>query len=113
MGSIISFVLSPFSTCFVYIQQERGIFHEDFDFDEERRFSSVLRGVDDGRYEESEDMMLDDHNNETFGVSSGSVINHSLPDRGKSNDGAQASSNFSSVVIPWTFIIIIFFYRMF
>ncbi|RWR95918.1 polyadenylate-binding protein-interacting protein 3-like protein [Cinnamomum micranthum f. kanehirae] len=80
----------------LHLSEERGIFHEDFDFNEESRFSSVFRGVDDGRYEESEDMMLDEHNTETFGVSSGSVINQSFPDRGKSNDGAQASSSCSS-----------------
>eukprot|EP00268_Persea_americana_P028659 TRINITY_DN277_c0_g1_i2.p1 TRINITY_DN277_c0_g1~~TRINITY_DN277_c0_g1_i2.p1 ORF type:complete len:636 (-),score=152.69 TRINITY_DN277_c0_g1_i2:323-2230(-) len=80
----------------LHLAEERGIFQEDFDFDEESRFSSVFRGVDDGRYEENEDMRLDEHNNETFGVSSGSVINQSFPDRAKSNDGAQVSSSCSS-----------------
>lgn len=108
-SSITSSVLSTFSMCFFFIQQERGIFHEDFDFDEESRFSSVFRGVDDGRYEENEDMRLDEHNNETFGVSSGSVINQSFPDRGKSNDGAQVSSSCSSAVITWAFIFLFLF----
>lgn len=83
----------------LHLAEERGIFHEDFDLDEESRFSSVFRGVDDGRYEESEDLILDERNNETFGVSSSSITNQSFSDvtRGKSSDEAQASSSCSSM----------------
>ncbi|XP_077216066.1 polyadenylate-binding protein-interacting protein 4-like isoform X2 [Tasmannia lanceolata] len=84
----------------LHLAEERGIpFHEDFDLDEESRFSSVFRGVDDGIYDENEEMMLDVGNSETFGGSSGSVINKPFSDitRGNSNDGGQTSSSCSSL----------------
>ncbi|XP_043721584.1 polyadenylate-binding protein-interacting protein 4-like isoform X2 [Telopea speciosissima] len=79
----------------LHLAEERGFcFHEDFDIDEETRFSSVFRGVDDSGYEESEDTTLDSRNTETFGGSSGTVISRSFSDvaRGRT-DGAQASSS--------------------
>ncbi|KAL6000698.1 Polyadenylate-binding protein-interacting protein 3 [Asimina triloba] len=84
----------------VHLAEERGInFSDDFDLDEESRFSSVFRGVDDGRYEENEDTRLNDCNSETFGGSSLAVSGWSYSDvtSGKSNDGAQASSSCSSM----------------
>ncbi|XP_058108537.1 polyadenylate-binding protein-interacting protein 3-like isoform X2 [Magnolia sinica] len=81
----------------IHLAEERGIhFNDD---DEESRFSSVFRGVDDGRYEENEDMVLNDRNSETFGDSSASVTSRSFSDvaRGKNNDGTQPSSSCSSV----------------
>ncbi|XP_042510204.1 polyadenylate-binding protein-interacting protein 4-like isoform X2 [Macadamia integrifolia] len=78
----------------LHLAEERGFcFHEDFDIDEETRFSSVFRGVDDSGYEESEDTTLDSRNTETFGGSSGTAISISFSDvaRGRT-DGAQASS---------------------
>ncbi|XWS20097.1 hypothetical protein CRYUN_Cryun31cG0071800 [Craigia yunnanensis] len=60
----------------LHLAEERGFdLHDNFDIDEEMRFSSVSRGrgVDDSGYEEEEDIMLDSHNIETFGDSSGSV----------------------------------------
>ncbi|XP_010273958.1 PREDICTED: polyadenylate-binding protein-interacting protein 4-like isoform X2 [Nelumbo nucifera] len=80
----------------LHLAEERGLnFHDDYD--EEARFSSVLRGVDDSGYEESEDSALDSHNSDTFGASSGSVISRSFSDvvRGKTNDGTHASSSSS------------------
>ncbi|KAJ4958829.1 hypothetical protein NE237_025940 [Protea cynaroides] len=84
----------------LHLAEERGFrFHEDFDIDEETRFSSVFRGVGNSGYEESEDTMLDSQNTEAFGGSFGTVISRSFSDvaRGKSNDGAQASSSSSSM----------------
>lgn len=84
----------------LHLAEERGMkFHEDFDIDEETRFSSVYRGKadDDSGYEEHEDILLDSHNTETFGSLPGSAIKRStnLP-IGKSNDGARMSSSSSS-----------------
>ncbi|KAF8401054.1 hypothetical protein HHK36_014357 [Tetracentron sinense] len=84
----------------LHLAEERGLhIHENFDIDEETRFSSVFRGVDDSGYEVNEDRMLDSRNTETFGDSSGSIISRSLSDmvRGKSNDGLQVSSSSSSL----------------
>lgn len=75
--------------------------HEDFDIDEETRFSSVYRGnvVGDSGYEGHEDM-LDSCNMETFGASD------SVPKRstdlaiGKSNTGMRTTSSSSSKVVP-------------
>ena len=74
-------------------QQERGNhFHEDFDIDEETKFSSVYRGkeVDDSGYGDIEDILSDSHNTETFGSLSIE----------KNNDGARLSSSFCSKVVP-------------
>lgn len=83
--------------------QERGIhLHENFDIDEETRFSSVYRGeVDDSGYDEDEDILLDARNTDTFGDSSGSSRKGSLEwTGGKINNGAQVPSSSSSVVFP-------------
>ncbi|TYI59770.1 hypothetical protein E1A91_D10G060500v1 [Gossypium mustelinum] len=59
----------------LHLAEKRGFdLHDNFDIDEEMRFSSVLRGrgFDDSGYEEEEDIMLDSHNIETFGDSSDS-----------------------------------------
>ncbi|KAH1048243.1 hypothetical protein J1N35_039027 [Gossypium stocksii] len=59
----------------LHLAEERGFdLHDNFDIDEETRFSSVLRGrgFDDSGYEEEEDIMLDSHNIETFVDSSDS-----------------------------------------
>lgn len=86
-----------------FSQQERGLHHDDFDIDEETRFSSVYRGkgVDDSGYDENEDKPLDSHNSETFGDMSGSVIKRpGETSGGKGNNGAQTWSNLSSMVSP-------------
>ncbi|KAL4369341.1 hypothetical protein GQ457_05G035320 [Hibiscus cannabinus] len=60
----------------LHLAEERGFdLHDNFDIDEETRYSSVYRdrGVDDSGYEEEEDIMLDSHNIETFGDSSDSL----------------------------------------
>lgn len=83
--------------------EERGPgFNEDFDIDEETRFSSVFRGINDNGYEENEDTLLDSHNTETFGGSSRSSISRSFSDmaRRKNDDGTHASSSFSSLDEP-------------
>lgn len=80
--------------------EERGIhLHENFDIDEETRFSSVYRGeVDDSGYDEDEDILLDARNTDTFGDSSGSSRKGSLEwTGGKINNGAQVPSSSSSV----------------
>ncbi|XP_042484590.1 polyadenylate-binding protein-interacting protein 4-like isoform X2 [Macadamia integrifolia] len=80
----------------LHLAEERGFcFHEDFDIDEETRFSSVFRGANDSGYEESEDMTFDLRNTEGFGGSSGTVISRSFSDlgRGKSDDGPLVSSS--------------------
>ncbi|KAI7728328.1 hypothetical protein M8C21_001806 [Ambrosia artemisiifolia] len=56
---------------------ERGIhFHDKFDLDEETKYSSVFRGVDDSGYDEDEDI-LDSQNSQTFGDASDSLPNKS------------------------------------
>ncbi|KAI3789820.1 hypothetical protein L2E82_02624 [Cichorium intybus] len=58
----------------LHLAEERGIrLNNKFDLDEETKYSSVHRGVDDSGYDENEDV-LDSHNNETFGDVSDSVI---------------------------------------
>ncbi|CAI0461899.1 unnamed protein product [Linum tenue] len=69
------------------------VIDEDFDGDEEVRFSSVIRGrgLDDSGYDEDEDILLDKRNTETFGdvpASSGAKTDHLH--RGTSNDSAGA-----------------------
>lgn len=84
--------------------QERGLhLGENFDIDEETRFSSVYRGklADDSSYEEEEDVMLDPRNNETFGDSSTPAGNTSIDrTKGKNNDVTQVSSSSSAMVLP-------------
>lgn len=79
--------------------------HEDFDIDEETRFSSVYRGkgVDDSEYEKHEDMLLDSCNTETFGGSDSATKSSIDLTIGKSNDGARTSSSSSSKVVPHYF----------
>ncbi|KAK9281572.1 hypothetical protein L1049_004475 [Liquidambar formosana] len=84
----------------LHLAEERGILlYDSLDFDEETRFSSVLRGVNDTGYEESDDIMLDSHNIETFGGSSVSSISRISTDLtyGKTNDGPHVSSSSSSL----------------
>ncbi|XVE51889.1 hypothetical protein DITRI_Ditri02bG0077200 [Diplodiscus trichospermus] len=60
----------------LHLAEERGFdLHDNFDIDEEMRFSSVYRGrgVDDSGYEEEEDDIVDSNNIETLGDSPGSV----------------------------------------
>lgn len=74
---------------------------ENFDIDEETRFSSVYRGrgVDDSGCDEIEDIMLNSHNSETFGDTSATSIMKSADlTHGKSIDGARVLSNSSLVV---------------
>ncbi|PIA27735.1 hypothetical protein AQUCO_07600117v1 [Aquilegia coerulea] len=84
----------------LHMKEERGFdFNEDFDIDEETRFSSVFRGISDNGYEENEEIVLDSHNTDTFGGPSESVISRSFSDvaRRKNEDGTHASSSFSSL----------------
>ncbi|CAI0461900.1 unnamed protein product [Linum tenue] len=89
----------------LHLAEERGInLGEDFDGDEEVRFSSVIRGrgLDDSGYDEDEDILLDKRNTETFGdvpASSGAKTDHLH--RGTSNDSAGALLT-SSVEMPPT-----------
>ncbi|CAI8592174.1 unnamed protein product [Vicia faba] len=75
----------------LHLAEERGLhFDEDFDIDEETRFSSVDRGkhVDD-TYEENEDILIDSHNSETFCGKFGSIDERSGEIyHGEGNDGA-------------------------
>lgn len=83
--------------------------------DEETRFSSVHRGkiVDESGYEENEEVLVDSHNNETFGDSSTSASNSSTDwNKGKSNDVARVSSSSSAVVCPSLQISLYFMFRI-
>ncbi|KAH1038018.1 hypothetical protein J1N35_039761 [Gossypium stocksii] len=76
----------------LHLAEERGVdLHDDFDIDEEMRYSSVYRGrgVDDSGYEEDEDILLDSHNIETFGDSYDSFS--------RSTDGVRMPSSSSLV----------------
>ncbi|KAK9060523.1 hypothetical protein SSX86_021227 [Deinandra increscens subsp. villosa] len=60
----------------LHLAEERGIhFHDKFDLDEETKYSSVSRAVDDSGYDENEDI-LDSQNDETFGAVSDSILNN-------------------------------------
>jgi hypothetical protein len=86
----------------IFSQQERGLYPDDFEVDEETRYSSVYRGkgIDD-EYDENEDNLLDSQNSETFGDISDSVIKRpGKVSGGKGKNGAQTWSNFSFMVFP-------------
>ncbi|XVE88654.1 hypothetical protein DITRI_Ditri19aG0086800 [Diplodiscus trichospermus] len=81
----------------LHLAEERGIDHDNFDIDEEMRFSSVYRGrgVDDSGYEE-EDIMLDSHNSDTFGDPSDSLSRRPADLTNlQSSDGVQMPSSSS------------------
>ncbi|XP_058194541.1 polyadenylate-binding protein-interacting protein 4-like isoform X3 [Rhododendron vialii] len=83
----------------LHLAEERGIqLHGSLDIDEETRFSSVLRGVDDSGYDENEDVWLKSCD-ETFGSAPGSVVCRSFADlaSGKNNEGAQVSYGSASM----------------
>ncbi|CAN6483797.1 unnamed protein product [Victoria cruziana] len=88
----------------IHLAEERGVnFPEGFELDEESRFSSVYRVVDDGVYEENDGALLDACI-ETFGPSSKSNNESFVCERGnstpcftKSDDVTQASSGPNSV----------------
>ncbi|KAI3759779.1 hypothetical protein L6452_07831 [Arctium lappa] len=83
----------------LHLAEERGIhFHNSFDLDEETKYSSVFRDVDDSGYDENEDIW-DSENIETFGNVSDSVMN-TLTDlkSGKSGGSHLPSSSFLSLV---------------
>ncbi|KZV33681.1 ataxin-2 [Dorcoceras hygrometricum] len=81
----------------LHLAEERGIqLEETFDVDEETRFSSVYRVVDDGGYDEIEDI-LDSQNDETLGVVSGSIFGkpHTNMSFLETNERAEISSGSS------------------
>ncbi|KAK1375926.1 LsmAD domain-containing protein [Heracleum sosnowskyi] len=83
----------------LHLAEERGIqLPHHIELDEETRFSSVFRGVDDSGYDEKENL-LDSRNIETFGGVSDSFIGKSFTSfkSGKSNDGAEMPSSSSSM----------------
>lgn len=78
----------------LHLAEERGLqLHEDYEMDEEARFSSVFRRVDDSGFDEKENL-LDFRNSETFGDVPGFVVGKSFPDfpSGRSIDAAQLLS---------------------
>ncbi|XP_014500982.1 polyadenylate-binding protein-interacting protein 3 [Vigna radiata var. radiata] len=81
----------------LHLAEERGFhLHEDFDIDEETRFSSVYRGkrADDSGFDE--DVLFDTHSSDTFGGVFGSVVKRSGEiSGGKGNDGARTLANSS------------------
>ncbi|CAL5200045.1 unnamed protein product [Lathyrus oleraceus] len=87
----------------LHLAEERGLhFDEDFDIDEETRFSSVYRGkhVDD-TYEENEGILMDSHNSETFSGIFGSVDERRGGiNCGEGNDGAHTLATFSPMDHP-------------
>ncbi|CAN1168771.1 Polyadenylate-binding protein-interacting protein 4 [Linum perenne] len=83
----------------LHLAEERGInVGDDFDIDEETRFSSVYRGrgVDDSGYDEDEDILLDKQNTETFGDVSAPFTAKTDLTRAKSNDTAGVLSSSSA-----------------
>ncbi|KAK2425135.1 polyadenylate-binding protein-interacting protein [Trifolium repens] len=87
----------------LHLAEERGLhLDEDFDIDEETRFSSVYRGehVDD-TYEEDEDILFDSHNSETFCGIFGSVDErYGEIIGGEGNGGAHTLANSSFMDHP-------------
>ncbi|CAA0816174.1 Polyadenylate-binding protein-interacting protein 4 [Striga hermonthica] len=81
----------------LHLAEERGIQLENLEIDEETRFSSVRRKVDDSGYDEIENILLDSRNDETFGDASSAVVGKPLIDTimGKTKDGTQTSSRSS------------------
>ncbi|GMJ14227.1 CTC-interacting domain 4 [Hibiscus trionum] len=83
----------------LHLAEERGFdLHDNFEIDEETRYSSVYRdrGVDDSGYEEEEDSMFDSHNIDTFGDSSDSLSRGPADLTSfQSSDGARMSSSTS------------------
>ncbi|KAK4269111.1 hypothetical protein QN277_022311 [Acacia crassicarpa] len=86
--------------------EERGLhLHEDFDIDEETRFSSVCRvkGADDSGHDEKEDVPIDSRNSETFGGTFASVIKKSCDlASGEGNEVAPLSSDSSIMDLPYS-----------
>ncbi|CAK8535957.1 unnamed protein product [Lathyrus sativus] len=86
----------------LHLAEERGLhFDEDFDIDEETRFSSVYRGKHDDTYEENEDILMDSHNSETFcGIFC--LVNERSGEvnRGEGNDGAHTLATSSPMDHP-------------
>ncbi|CAI9114387.1 OLC1v1015104C1 [Oldenlandia corymbosa var. corymbosa] len=79
----------------IHQAEERGIkLLEKFEIDEESRYSSVLRGVDDSGYDDIEDILVDTRNDETFGGGYAGTLQF-FPGSGKVNDGAQGSTRSS------------------
>ncbi|XP_027125864.1 polyadenylate-binding protein-interacting protein 3 isoform X2 [Coffea arabica] len=79
----------------LHLAEERGLqLHEKFEVDEETKFSSVFRVVDDSG---CDDILLDTHNNETFGGGYVSGIGKSFVDLASvnSSNGAQLSTRSS------------------
>lgn len=107
----LSLILIPYILHVNMFSQERGMQpYENFDIDEETRYSSVYRGevVDDSGYDEDEDILLDSRNTETFGGSPGSEQKSSIDwTSGKGNHGVQVPSSSSSVVLPHYYLIIL------
>ncbi|KAL3840789.1 hypothetical protein ACJIZ3_025380 [Penstemon smallii] len=65
----------------LHLAEERGIqLDGSLDIDEETRFSSVYRGVDDSGYDEIEDILFDTQNDETFGGVSDTITCNPLID---------------------------------
>ncbi|KAB2079084.1 hypothetical protein ES319_A06G208400v1 [Gossypium barbadense] len=85
----------------LHLAEERGLdLHDNFDIDEEMRYSSVYRGrgFDDSGYEEEEDILLDSQNIETFGDSSDSLSRGPVDLTSlQRNEGVRMSSSTSFV----------------
>ncbi|KAL8153431.1 hypothetical protein V2J09_011191 [Rumex salicifolius] len=83
----------------LHLAEERGMYsHANFDVDEETRYSSVFRGLDDSGYAE-EDTMIDTRNDDTFGDFPQPGTSRSFADvtSGKIHDVAQPLSSTKSV----------------
>ncbi|KAJ0988462.1 hypothetical protein J5N97_006818 [Dioscorea zingiberensis] len=85
----------------LHLAEERGIhFHGDLDLDEELKFSAVQRDVDNGKYVERENSILDTHNSITRRGSLNSAVGRSYSDvmkKKRITDEAKALSSCSSV----------------
>uniref|UniRef100_A0A7N0TWI7 LsmAD domain-containing protein n=1 Tax=Kalanchoe fedtschenkoi TaxID=63787 RepID=A0A7N0TWI7_KALFE len=93
----------------LHLAEERGVLlDEQFDIDEESKYSSVLREIDDSRYDEINDLVADSVNCETFGASLTTAIDSafspgssSLPERHPSQpccdrDPSNSTSSFDA-----------------
>ncbi|XP_019198813.1 PREDICTED: polyadenylate-binding protein-interacting protein 3-like isoform X2 [Ipomoea nil] len=84
----------------LHLAEERGHqLHGHLEIDEETRFSSVFRGVDDSGYDDCEEILLDSCNDETFQGISNSVTRKSFIgiSSNESDNGAQCLSRTSTM----------------
>ncbi|GAA0149728.1 RNA metabolism protein [Lithospermum erythrorhizon] len=76
----------------LHLAEERGLqLHGNLEVDEETRFSSVFRKVDDSGYDDTEEILLDYRNDETFGGVPSSTVHNIVTElsNGKTSESDQ------------------------